>query len=163
MRVTEDTPERLTASIRATFTGVFCAVFGGFFVLIGGTALAGGQVQGAILPALGAPVAALGGFLLLRPTRLVLDRTTNTATITRHGLRGESRQVVPLDAGTKVHVHKKGTGSGKLYHLVLWVPEGAHKGEYPLTRGFSTGGWRKGRLARKVNAWLSPPEETPNT
>lgn len=162
MRVTEETPDRLTAKIRATFTGVFCTVFGGVFVLIGGTALAGGQAQGAILLAVGAPLTAFGAFLLLRPTRLVLDRGTNTATITRHGLRGQSQQVLPLDAVAKLHVHKKGTGSGKLYHLVLWVPEGPHAGEYPLTRGYSTGGWRKGRLARKVNAWLTPPEDAPD-
>ncbi|TNF19448.1 MAG: hypothetical protein EP318_14910 [Rhodobacteraceae bacterium] len=161
MRVTEETPDRLSASIRATFTGVFCAVFGAFFVLIGGAALAGGQAQGAIILVAGGGVAALGAFLLLRPTRLVLDRRANTATITRSGLRGQSRQAIPLDQVAKLHVHRKGTGSGRLYHLVLWVPEGAHQGEHPLTRGYSTGGWRKGRLARRVNAWLGVKSQKP--
>lgn len=163
MRVTEETPDRLTAKIRATFTGVFCAVFGGFFALIGTAALAGGQAQGALLLTPGLAMAALGVFLLLRPTQLQLDRRANTATITGHGLRGQSQQVLPLDTVDRLHVHRKGSGSGKLYHLVLWVPEGPHKGEYPLTRGYSTGGWRKGRLARKVNAWLGHRDGTPGT
>lgn len=154
MRVTEQSPDRLTARIRATFTGVFCAVFGGFFLLIGGTALAGGQAQGAILLAVGAVLAALGAFLLLRPTTLILDRTTNSATIQRQGLTGPREQMLPLDAVASVEVLNKGTGSGKLYHLVLWVPEGPHQGTHPLTRSYSTGGWRKGRLARRINAWL---------
>lgn len=148
----------LTAVIRATFTGVFCAVFGGYFVVIGGAALAGGQPQGAIILAIGAVMAGFGAFLLLRPTRLILNRPDNTATIRRRGLTGTTEVSVPLDAVAKVHVHKKGTGSGRLYHLVLWVPDGPHKGEYPLTRSYSTGGWRKGWLARKVNAWLGTAE-----
>ncbi|GGF61222.1 hypothetical protein SAMN05216376_10679 [Mameliella alba] len=154
MGVIQNSETRFEASIRSWLAGFLLSVFGVLFTALGVTALGAGEAQGGILVAVGLGMIGLGVWLLSRRTHILLDRETGTATIRFARLFGRRDLTLPLASITRAQVLRRRTSGNRLYKLVLQVSGGEHSGTHSLTGGYSSGGWRKGRMARAINAWL---------
>lgn len=154
MGVIENSETRFEASIRSWLAGFLLTVFGGLFAAIGVTALGAGEAQGGIFALVGTGMSGLGIWLLSRRTLIILDRGTGRAEVRFKSLFGSREIALPLDSIVKTEVLRQRISGNRLYKLVLIVTDGDRTEVHSLTGGYSSGGWRKGRMARAINAWL---------
>ncbi|SMX39221.1 hypothetical protein [Maliponia aquimaris] len=158
MRVTVTTPDRFEAKVQSWLSGMILLVLGVLCAALGLAALGAGEAQGAIFSAIGLGLLALGAWLLSLRTHVVFDRPANRATLRFASLFGAREAAFPLDSVQRARVLRQRLSGRRQYNLVLVVTRDGTAEAHSLSRGYGSGGWRKGRLSRAINAWLGVAE-----
>lgn len=155
MKVTHNTPERLTLDDRPWIVGVLLIGFTLIFLAVGINLLLNAEVFGGLMMGgVGGGLGFLAFWGFVRRTIVFLDRAAGVVLIREASLFGQTETTYPLASVRRARVESSRSGQGSSTHRpALEMGDGSR---LPLRKAYISG-QGAGRVVAALNDWLDRP------